>query len=72
MVITASGSWWAAISPGPARWRSRVRGWQWHQWILSLPVTFILLTGGINLPSLGITWNFAPLVENNLWAASCC
>ena len=41
--------------------------WLAVAWILSLPVTFILLTGGINLPSLGITWSFAPLVENNLW-----
>src|SRR5690606_37721401 len=41
--------------------------WLVVAWLLSLPVTFILLTGGINLPSLGITWSFAPLVENNLW-----
>ncbi len=41
--------------------------WLVIAWLLSLPVTFILLTGGINLPSLGITWSFAPLVENNLW-----
>ena len=41
--------------------------WLSVAWVLSLPVTFILLTGGINLPSLGITWSFAPIVPNNLW-----
>ncbi len=41
--------------------------WLSAAWVLSLPVTFILLTGGINLPSLGITWSFAPIVPNNLW-----
>ncbi len=36
-------------------------------WIVSLPVTFVLLAGGVSLTALGITWNFAPLVDTNLW-----
>jgi hypothetical protein len=28
--------------------------------VLSLPATFVILLGGINLPVLGITWSFAP------------
>jgi general L-amino acid transport system permease protein len=35
-------------------------------WISSLPVTLILLAGGITLPWIG-SWNFAPAVPTNLW-----
>jgi general L-amino acid transport system permease protein len=35
-------------------------------WILSLPFTFILLSGGIALPLLG-SWHFATPVSTNLW-----
>lgn len=36
-------------------------------WLLSMPLTFILLRGGVELERLGITWSFAPLVEPGLW-----
>ncbi|MCC6454987.1 MAG: amino acid ABC transporter permease [Caldilineaceae bacterium] len=35
-------------------------------WFLSLPVTFIILAGGISLPLIG-AWNFATPVPTNLW-----
>ncbi|HHY55669.1 MAG TPA: amino acid ABC transporter permease [Chloroflexi bacterium] len=41
--------------------------WLALAWVLSLPATFVILLGGVNLPTLGVTWNFAPLVESNLW-----
>ena len=42
--------------------------WLSIAWVLSLPATFILLMGGINLPSLGITASVAPMaVPSNLW-----
>lgn len=41
--------------------------WLAVAWVLSLPATFVILLGGINLPRLGVTSNFAPLVESNLW-----
>jgi general L-amino acid transport system permease protein len=41
--------------------------WLAVAWVLSLPATFIILLGGVNLPARGITWSFAPLVESNLW-----
>ncbi len=41
--------------------------WLAIAWVLSLPATFVLLLGGIYLPSLDIAWSFAPLVETNLW-----
>lgn len=37
-------------------------------WLVSLPLTFVLLRGGIDLPLLGWTWSFGPeLVSPNLW-----
>ncbi|MBK8795489.1 MAG: amino acid ABC transporter permease [Anaerolineales bacterium] len=36
-------------------------------WILSLPATLILLLGGLHLPAWGVSWDFAPLVDTNLW-----
>jgi len=41
--------------------------WLAVAWVLSLPATFVILLGGINLPRLGVTSNFAPLVQSNLW-----
>jgi len=41
--------------------------WLALAWVLSLPVTFLLLTSGVNLPSFGITESIAPMVPNNLW-----
>jgi general L-amino acid transport system permease protein len=41
--------------------------WLAIAWVLSLPATFVILLGGVNLPARGITWSFAPLVESNLW-----
>ncbi len=41
--------------------------WLALAWVLSLPATFVILLGGVNLPTLGVTWSFAPLVESNLW-----
>lgn len=41
--------------------------WLAVAWVLSLPATFVILVGGVNLPTLGVTWNFAPLVQSNLW-----
>ena len=43
---------------------SRLLVWAW---ILSLPFTFIMLQGGIDIPALGIEWSFAPLVDSALW-----
>lgn len=42
-------------------------GWLTIAWVLSLPATFVLLMGGINLPTLGIRWQFAPFIDTNLW-----
>lgn len=37
-------------------------------WLVSLPLTFVLLRGGIDLPLLGFTWAFGPeLVSPNVW-----
>jgi general L-amino acid transport system permease protein len=41
--------------------------WLALAWLLSMPLTFILLRGGVELERLGITWSFAPLVEPGLW-----
>lgn len=41
--------------------------WLALAWVLSMPATFILLAGGLNLPALGVRWQFAPFVEVNLW-----
>ena len=41
--------------------------WLVIAWVLSLPATFVILLGGVNLPARGLTWSFAPLVESNLW-----
>lgn len=41
--------------------------WLSLAWFLSLPLTFMLLMGGVNLPGLGIRWQFAPMVDTNLW-----
>jgi general L-amino acid transport system permease protein len=41
--------------------------WLAVAWLLSLPVTLILLQGGIDLEVVGISWSFAPLVNTNLW-----
>lgn len=41
--------------------------WLAVAWVLSLPATFAILLGGISLPGLGVTWNFAPPVASNLW-----
>ena len=46
------------------RFPSRVLVWAW---ILSLPFTFIMLKGGIDMPVLGIEWSFAPFVDTGLW-----
>jgi general L-amino acid transport system permease protein len=42
-------------------------GWLVWAWILSLPFTFIMLRGGIELPAVGIEWAFAPFVDSSLW-----
>lgn len=36
-------------------------------WILSLPLTFVVLKGGVDLPTLGIMWQFAPFVDSGMW-----
>jgi general L-amino acid transport system permease protein len=41
--------------------------WLIAAWVVSLPLTFILLHGGIELEALGISWSFAPLVDSNLF-----
>lgn len=41
--------------------------WLSVAWILSLPVTFVLLAGGFNIQTLGFGWTFAPTVDTNLW-----
>jgi general L-amino acid transport system permease protein len=41
--------------------------WLVWAWILSLPLTFILLKGGIEMPAIGVVWNFAPFVDSGLW-----
>jgi general L-amino acid transport system permease protein len=41
--------------------------WLVWAWILSLPFTFIMLTGGINMPVIGLEWSFAPFVNTALW-----
>ncbi len=41
--------------------------WLSLAWFFSLPLTFVLLIGGVNLPALGIRWQFAPMVDTNLW-----
>ena len=41
--------------------------WLTLLWILSVPMTFILLSGGITLPVVGEVWSFAPTVEPGLW-----
>ncbi|MBW7882191.1 MAG: amino acid ABC transporter permease [Caldilineaceae bacterium] len=41
--------------------------WLAIAWIISLPVTFVLLNGGVTLTGIGISWSFAPLVDTNLW-----
>lgn len=46
------------------RFPSRLLFWAW---ILSLPLTFIVLKGGVEFPTLGIVWKFAPFVDSNLW-----
>lgn len=43
---------------------SRLLVWAW---ILSLPLTYILLKGGIEMPAIGLVWEFAPFVNTNLW-----
>lgn len=46
------------------RFPSRLLFWAW---ILSLPLTFIVLKGGVEFPTLGVVWEFAPFVDSNLW-----
>ena len=41
--------------------------WLTLLWILSVPATFILLSGGLTLPVLGEVWSFAPTVDPGLW-----
>jgi general L-amino acid transport system permease protein len=41
--------------------------WLVWAWLLSLPFTFIMLTGGINMPVIGLEWSFAPFVNMALW-----
>ncbi len=41
--------------------------WLVAAWVLSLPITFVLLSGGIDAPALGIEWSFAPFVDSNLF-----
>jgi general L-amino acid transport system permease protein len=41
--------------------------WLVWAWLLSLPFTFIMLRGGIELPSMGLVWSFAPFVDSALW-----
>jgi general L-amino acid transport system permease protein len=46
--------------PIPSRWLALA-------WVISLPVTLVVLRGGIELERLGITWSFAPLVDPGLY-----
>jgi len=41
--------------------------WLVYAWIASLPVTFIVLTGGQKIPFVGVGVYFAPVVPSNLW-----
>jgi general L-amino acid transport system permease protein len=41
--------------------------WLTFLWILSVPATFVLLSGGLTLPVLGEVWSFAPTVDSGLW-----
>jgi general L-amino acid transport system permease protein len=41
--------------------------WLVAAWIVSLPLTFVLLKGGVEAPALGIKWAFAPFVDSNLY-----
>lgn len=60
LALLLAGYWIGARVAISSKWLAVV-------WVLSLPATFAILMGGINLPTLGATWNFAPLVESNLW-----
>jgi general L-amino acid transport system permease protein len=41
--------------------------WLIAAWIVSLPLTFVLLKGGVEAPALGLVWEFAPFVDSNLY-----
>jgi general L-amino acid transport system permease protein len=41
--------------------------WLVLAWLLSMPFTFIMLHGGIELKTLGISWSFAPFVDSGLY-----
>jgi general L-amino acid transport system permease protein len=41
--------------------------WLVWAWILSLPFTFIMLQGGLDMPALGLELSFAPFVDSALW-----
>jgi general L-amino acid transport system permease protein len=41
--------------------------WLVWAWILSLPFTFVMLQGGIDMPAIGLEWSFAPFVDSGLW-----
>ncbi|MBK8046017.1 MAG: amino acid ABC transporter permease [Anaerolineales bacterium] len=41
--------------------------WLVLAWLISMPVTAVLLKGGIDLQRIGITWSFAPFVNPGLY-----
>jgi len=41
--------------------------WLIAAWIASLPLTFVLLKGGIEMPAIGLVWEFAPFVDSSLY-----
>lgn len=41
--------------------------WLVWAWVLSLPLTFVLLKGGVEMPAIGLVWSFAPFVDSALW-----
>lgn len=60
LALLAAGYILGLKTPIPSRWLAAA-------WVVSLPATFILLHGGIELERLGITWSFAPLVDPGLY-----
>ncbi len=41
--------------------------WLVYAWITSLPITLVVLAGGLRIPFTGITVSFAPSAPSNLW-----
>jgi len=41
--------------------------WLVAAWVVSLPLAFVLLRGGVEAPALGINWSFAPFVDSGLY-----